>query len=558
MKKRKKVLEIFIFILIFSILEIIIVSGARLPTVNSDIDNWGTVLNEFLRTEHDASGGHTDITATDLMTKGPWADVRAFGAMGDGVTDDTAAIQEAINSGKKVYIPIGTYSVSTLKINVSDIIIIGDGMAKTNLVASGTEPIFNISSIRPELKDLTINGNNIANYGIYAQDIGSIQGRFIRIEIKNVTGTPGIGFANVDRSYSMLFDRCWIHSNKIGIKLIKRYQNTVIDHCLIYYNTQEQVHLGDGTQTTRMITISNSELEGGASGGAGTTDVTNLAVNKVDPLILNSVYFESYDTFNSTDIHVTGESRIEIDGMYSNGNSITDNSIVLDSSVNLTIQDSTFINFVGDVIANDTSSGKSVNLFNVNLDGSLKDFILEGDMGVGTTIPIHKMDVLESDGSATNVMILRRGTQSGGDQTIPITFGKPLLKIGGIEWRNVGGYAFYGIGFGYGTSVAPAEIGLQATSLTGGSKGDLVFGLRDTTTASDIPVERMRITSAGKVGIGTNSPSAGLDINKTTIVPLKLASNTTAITCNSTNAGGIIYSGGKHYGCNGTDWNALY
>jgi hypothetical protein len=41
--------------------------------------------------------------------------VRAFGAVGDGVTDDTSAIQTAINSGagSTVYFPNGTYIVST-------------------------------------------------------------------------------------------------------------------------------------------------------------------------------------------------------------------------------------------------------------------------------------------------------------------------------------------------------------------------------------------------------------------------------------------------------------
>lgn len=61
------------------------------------------------------------VKATDIITKGPWVDVRAFGAKGDGVTDDTAAIQAAIDSlrtdsnessGGTVMFPKGRYLLS--------------------------------------------------------------------------------------------------------------------------------------------------------------------------------------------------------------------------------------------------------------------------------------------------------------------------------------------------------------------------------------------------------------------------------------------------------------
>jgi hypothetical protein len=32
-----------------------------------------------------------------IITKGPWVDVRAFGAVGDGVTDDTAAVLAGVS-----------------------------------------------------------------------------------------------------------------------------------------------------------------------------------------------------------------------------------------------------------------------------------------------------------------------------------------------------------------------------------------------------------------------------------------------------------------------------
>lgn len=40
--------------------------------------------------------------------------VRDFGAVGDGVTNDTAAVQQAIDAGGSVYFPDGTYRVGTL------------------------------------------------------------------------------------------------------------------------------------------------------------------------------------------------------------------------------------------------------------------------------------------------------------------------------------------------------------------------------------------------------------------------------------------------------------
>jgi|HubBroStandDraft_3_1064219.scaffolds.fasta_scaffold00002_31 hypothetical protein len=45
----------------------------------------------------------------------PWIDVRAYGATGNGTTDDTAAVQAAITAatGGTVYFPLGTYCIKT-------------------------------------------------------------------------------------------------------------------------------------------------------------------------------------------------------------------------------------------------------------------------------------------------------------------------------------------------------------------------------------------------------------------------------------------------------------
>jgi hypothetical protein len=56
-----------------------------------------------------AFGPNAIVSAPSIDT---WVNLRSLGVKGDGVTDDTAAIQKAIDTHKVLYIPIGRYIVS--------------------------------------------------------------------------------------------------------------------------------------------------------------------------------------------------------------------------------------------------------------------------------------------------------------------------------------------------------------------------------------------------------------------------------------------------------------
>ena len=66
------------------------------------------------------------VRADARVASGGQVDVRAFGAVGDGIADDTVAIQAAINAGTCVRIPAGTYRVGRLTLK-SNLAIVGDG-----------------------------------------------------------------------------------------------------------------------------------------------------------------------------------------------------------------------------------------------------------------------------------------------------------------------------------------------------------------------------------------------------------------------------------------------
>lgn len=129
----------------------------------------------------------TTLPATTTTTKPPTtttlgqiADVRAFGAKGDGVTDDRAAIQRAVDSGLPVYVPSGTYRlVPSGNIGLrlpSGCELYGEGMLQ--VVDSGTDAhpvclyLSGVSDI--EVRGLTLTGT-IAPGTVYPSQYPSAQ-----------------------------------------------------------------------------------------------------------------------------------------------------------------------------------------------------------------------------------------------------------------------------------------------------------------------------------------------------------------------------------------------
>jgi hypothetical protein len=157
---------------------------ARLPKPGGDEEVWAKILNEFLlvahnpdgtpRTEAAAALAAATVGLADLKTTNPagtntknltlsndgtdlvWRkeliiNVRDYGATGDGITDDTLAVQAAIDSapnGGGIVFPRGIYKVSSLTIRAHGVTLSGDarrGVRIARLTGSGSAPLITIS-----------------------------------------------------------------------------------------------------------------------------------------------------------------------------------------------------------------------------------------------------------------------------------------------------------------------------------------------------------------------------------------------------------------------------
>ena len=71
-----------------------------------------------------------------------WVNARALGARGDGTTDDTAALQKAIEEHRTVYLPMGHYVVTDTLTLRPDSVLVGLHPDATQLVVPDRTPAF--------------------------------------------------------------------------------------------------------------------------------------------------------------------------------------------------------------------------------------------------------------------------------------------------------------------------------------------------------------------------------------------------------------------------------
>lgn len=270
----------------------------RILTVGTtDFTLIGAISNaiglHFIATGVGSGTGTAELSQTVESKLRQSVSVEDFGAVGDGVADDTNAIQAAINAAARVYFPTGTYrvtgalSVSSSQANQRNLILHGDSTASVIAFSGGGYLSLNKSNYSSDfvLRDLSFTSDgNAATKVVFSVARG---------EVRNCTFTGFDLALEVNQAYQLIQHNTFI-SCTTGIKNIDR---AVVSGA--YYNANA---------------INNNFF---AQCGTGVA-LQHTPIGSAGSLILNPVtlYQNTFETCTTAGIRLSWVNNITIDCCY--------------------------------------------------------------------------------------------------------------------------------------------------------------------------------------------------------------------------------------------------
>jgi hypothetical protein len=338
----------------------------RLPTPGGDSGQWGRVLNSFLEVAHNSDGSLKNVvsqTQCDALYVPQGAQVvsvkdSAYNATGNGTTDDTAAIQAAINAAGAshvCYFPAGTYIISSPLQLVSGGTYIGAGwnsVIKQQANANQTRLVQWPSGTNSNcyMANLMIDGNRASNslvtcYGLYAFALQYSTFSNVRVQQVNgdgwrLDGSTG-GFANTTSTVHL--ENCWAYGNANNGAVFTSYAADVhVNGGDFGFNVSSAITLQSGSCSIRGATMWGTTGGPGLLVGGQSNQIvgSNIEGNSHEGIVVNEygsytlvegckIYANSSSGNNLyAGVKVNGISGTVVSGVVINGNFVYSNMYV--------------------------------------------------------------------------------------------------------------------------------------------------------------------------------------------------------------------------------------
>ncbi len=482
----------------------------------------------------------------DFITKGPWADVRAYGATGDGVTDDTTAVQAALTASLNVYFPAGTYLVSNLTAQTGQRIF-GDGTQSSIRFKDGsTGYLFELSTKVVQFSNLDIDGGSNTDKSA-TESAGTRSG--IHMSSNNtgssIQNVAIHGFDNIGLAFNGLASQPGYVNPPVTTGVSVYYNYVGIDTGVGETNGAEYMRMSDinsfGNRYGIIInsgnmTFADCHIDGNGYGVTITDAFNNAHGTIVGSTINHNLLYGFY-----------------IDGA-SNGFSITGNQNYYS---NVYVKDSTGINFRGNTFGSSTFtfSGGGVNMLEGNYFVSTPSFSRTNDnfiisdnytgsspTSVSSGLQIYsglgsvKASALSTYAAPVNIVTPNPFSGTSTANSVPSLASNVAITTSDAWGKDIGGVL--GLGGQYNTAVTYPQVIFGA--LRGGKStvtdGDMAGYLGIYTNSGSALSEVARFDNNGYLGIGVEAPSQELDV----VGDIELEDTTSDDT-------GVIYKGANRF-----------
>ena len=238
----------------------------------SDLNQEGAEENQVLTWK---SGAWTPDSANGGSTEGVFRSVKEFGAVGDGSTDDTSAIQTAIDNaisdGFVLFFPDGTYSCDQITVpgDSDDVGLYGTGSTNVKLKKRSNDgnPLLKVGAASVHTTNFSITGITLSAYGQGIVGSFPFQGiRLLNPSFLDVCFIDGKIGCLIEGCYGGSWVKCkfgyWYHLNERGVKFTDSSDGmncnvNRLDHCFINRNVIGGLKFTRG----RLLTIRDCWIE---------------------------------------------------------------------------------------------------------------------------------------------------------------------------------------------------------------------------------------------------------------------------------------------------------
>lgn len=346
------------------------------------------------------SNGTNAVARSYASVFGDRVSVKDFGAKGDGVTDDTAAIQAAINYAETftipgaVYFPNGIYVISSALNVTAGITMYGDSLQAPQIRPASTIQAITVSTSSAfTLRGLYINYTTAQSSGLYAITVTASSGSNAFSTFRDVWISGAYNDINLQESSFFLVDRCFFENFSGSALNVSDAQNidvgdsTVINSTFFNFST----YVGTGTAITyqsagglRVInnkfgaTLNGVYFNYATDSGSVTPNTAQLLItgNSFDTMTGNAVALlrqTNTDIFNSVvisnnvfpDCFSSINIPLDVNGNWLDHVTITGNVIVTPataSAVGITLNSITNFAVTGNSLQNNSTTGTGITI----------------------------------------------------------------------------------------------------------------------------------------------------------------------------------------------------